>query len=128
MYCRKLEVKQEYFAKMDSIFPEKTILATNTSAIAITEIAEKSVHKERIIRNPLLNPAYLVPLVEVIKTKYVSDEVVQATYNLLAEAGKKPVIVKKMCLAFLQTVCSTHYSAKLCRLLKMILPGSKGCG
>lgn len=91
----KLEVKQEYFAKMDSIFPEKTILATNTSAIAITEIAEKSVHKERIIGTHYWNPAYLVPLVEVIKTKYVSDEVVQATYNLLAEAGKKPVIVKK---------------------------------
>ena len=45
----KLEIKQDYFAKMDAIFPVSTILATNTSAISITEIAEKSVHKERII-------------------------------------------------------------------------------
>lgn len=43
----KLEIKQDYFAKMDAIFPVSTILATNTSAISITEIAEKSVHKEQ---------------------------------------------------------------------------------
>lgn len=91
----KLEVKQEYFAKMDSIFPPSTILATNTSAIAITEIAEKSVHKERIIGTHYWNPAYLIPLVEVIKTKYVSEDTVKATYDLLREAGKRPVIVKK---------------------------------
>ena len=91
----KLEIKQDYFAKMDAIFPVSTILATNTSAISITEIAEKSVHKERIIGTHYWNPAYLVPLVEVIKTKYVSDETVQATYDLLKEAGKRPVIVKK---------------------------------
>lgn len=91
----KLEVKQDYFARMDAIFPVETILATNTSAIAITEIAEKSVHKERIIGTHYWNPAYLVPLVEVIRTKYVSDKVVQETFDLLAEAGKKPVIVKK---------------------------------
>ncbi len=91
----KLEVKQDYFARMDAIFPESTILATNTSAIAITEIAEKSVHKERIIGTHYWNPAYLVPLVEVIKTKYVSEDVVKATCELLSEAGKKPVVVKK---------------------------------
>ena len=91
----KLEIKQDYFAKMDAIFPPTTILATNTSAISITEIAEKSVYKERIIGTHYWNPAYLVPLVEVIKTKYVSDETVQATYDLLKEAGKRPVIVKK---------------------------------
>lgn len=90
-----LEIKQDYFAKMDQIFPVSTILATNTSAISITEIAEKSVHKERIIGTHYWNPAYLVPLVEVIRTKYVSEETVKATYDLLAEAGKKPVIVKK---------------------------------
>ena len=91
----KLEIKQDYFAKMDAILPVETILASNTSAIGITEIAEKSVHKERIIGTHYWNPAYLIPLVEVIKTKYVSEDVVKATYDLLAEAGKKPVIVKK---------------------------------
>lgn len=91
----KLEVKQEYFARMDKIFPPQTILASNTSAISITEIAEKSEHRERIIGTHYWNPAYLIPLVEVIRTKYVSDEIAQATYDLLEEAGKCPVFVKK---------------------------------
>lgn len=80
---------------MDKIFPVTTVLATNTSAISITEIAEKAEHKERIIGTHYWNPAYLIPLVEVIKTKYVSDETVKITYDLLKEAGKRPVIVKK---------------------------------
>ena len=90
-----LAIKQDYFAKMDGIFPVSTVLATNTSAISVTEIAEKSIHKERIIGTHYWNPAYLIPLVEVIKTRYVSEETVRKTCDLLAEAGKKPVIVKK---------------------------------
>lgn len=62
-----LAVKQDYFARLDALCGESTILATNTSAISVTEIAEKSVHKERIIGTHFWNPAYLVPLVEVIQ-------------------------------------------------------------
>lgn len=90
-----LAVKQDYFAKLDAMCPPETVLATNTSAISVTEIAEKSVHKERIIGTHFWNPAYLVPLVEVIKTRYVSEKVVEKTYSLLEEAGKCPVIVQK---------------------------------
>lgn len=90
-----LSVKQEYFRKLDELTPPETILATNTSAISITEIAEKSTNKSRIIGTHYWNPAYLVPLVEVIKTEYVSDEVVDQMFSLLNDAGKKPVLVKK---------------------------------
>ena len=61
----------------------------------MTEIAGKAVHKERIIGTHFWNPAYLVPLVEVIRTKYVSEETVAAVFQLMEEAGKKPVLVKK---------------------------------
>ncbi len=91
----KLEVKQEYFAKLDKLCPPSTILATNTSAISVTEIAEKSVHRERIIGTHFWKPAYLIPLVEVIKTKYVCECVVNQTYELLEDAEKMPVIVQK---------------------------------
>ncbi|MFV0465411.1 MAG: 3-hydroxyacyl-CoA dehydrogenase family protein [Lachnospiraceae bacterium] len=90
-----LKIKQDYFEKMDRIFPESTILATNTSAISITEIAANATHKERIIGTHFWNPAYIIPLVEVIKTEHVSEQVVTETYDLLKEAGKHPVIVKK---------------------------------
>lgn len=90
-----LTTKQEYFKKLDEICAPETILATNTSVISITEIAEKSTHKERIIGTHFWKPAYLVPLVEVIKTSYVSEKTVSETYNLLEEAGKTPVLVQK---------------------------------
>ena len=60
-----LAVKQDYFQKLDALCPPSTILTTNTSAISVTEIAEKAVHKERIIGTHFWNPAYLIPLVEV---------------------------------------------------------------
>lgn len=90
-----LAVKQDYFQKLDQLCPPETILATNTSAISVTEIAEKAVHKERIIGTHFWKPAYLIPLVEVIKTKYVSEQVVQETFDLMEEAGKTPVVVQK---------------------------------
>ncbi len=90
-----LEIKQNYFAKMDKLCPIDTILASNTSAISITEIAEKSEHKERIVGTHFWNPAYLIPLVEVIKTEFVSDKTIERTCHALEKASKKPVLVNK---------------------------------
>ena len=90
-----LAVKQDYFQKLDALCPPSTILATNTSAISVTEIAEKSEHKERIIGTHFWNPAYLVPLVEVINTKYASPAVMEEMCAIFRQAGKMPVVVKK---------------------------------
>lgn len=90
-----LEVKKKHFKLLDQLCDPSIILASNTSAISITEIAADAVHKDRIIGTHFWNPAYLVPLVEVIKTEYVSDETVHRTFELLENAGKKPVLVKK---------------------------------
>lgn len=90
-----LAVKQDYFQRLDGICSQKTILASNTSAISITEIASKAAHKERIIGTHYWNPPYLIPLVEVIRTQEVADEVVDRTFEILNDAGKHPVLVKK---------------------------------
>ncbi|MCI8740927.1 MAG: 3-hydroxyacyl-CoA dehydrogenase family protein [Oscillibacter sp.] len=90
-----LEVKQDYFQRLDAICSPKTILASNTSAISITEIASKSINKSRIIGTHYWNPPYLIPLVEVIRTADVSDETVNRTFEILLAADKHPVLVKK---------------------------------
>jgi len=90
-----LKTKQKFFALLDKLCPKETILATNTSVISITEIAEKAENKERIIGTHYWNPAYLIPLVEIIKTKYVSEETVEKTFSLMENIEKKPVIVNK---------------------------------
>ena len=90
-----LKIKQSYFAELDRLCPKETILASNTSAISITEIAAKAVNKDRIIGTHFWNPACLIPLVEVVKTVYVSEETVERTCDILTKAGKKPVVVQK---------------------------------
>lgn len=90
-----LSIKQNLFKELDEICPVDVILATNTSALSITEIASKSVHKERIVGTHFFNPAFLVPLVEIIRTVDTSDEVVDTVYDFMLNAGKKPVKVNK---------------------------------
>jgi 3-hydroxybutyryl-CoA dehydrogenase len=90
-----LELKQRTFAELDRLCPPETILCSNTSVISITEIAEKSKHRERIVGTHFWNPPYLIPLVEVVRAKESADWCMQATYELLARAGKHPVYVHK---------------------------------
>jgi 3-hydroxybutyryl-CoA dehydrogenase len=90
-----LELKQELFARLDALCPPGTILCSNTSVISITEIAMKARHRERIVGTHFWNPAYLIPLVEVVQAEESADWCVSATYELLMRVGKHPVHVRK---------------------------------
>lgn len=90
-----LALKQKIFQELDALCPVDTILATNTSVISITEIAEKSGKRERILGTHFWNPPYLIPLVEVIRGKETNTEVMDKTYDLLQKVGKHPVRVNK---------------------------------
>ena len=90
-----MEMKQDLFAQLEGIVSEKTIFCTNTSVMSPTEIASKCVHKERLCGTHFWNPAFLIPLVEVVKTPDTTDEVADTVMAVLTEAGKKPVLCKK---------------------------------
>lgn len=90
-----MNLKQSLFEILDKICEHHVILATNTSVMSITEIAQKAERKERIIGTHFWNPAYLIPLVEVVQTKDTSEEVIQQTMGLLSFLGKHPIRVKK---------------------------------
>lgn len=90
-----LDIKRNYFERLDKICDEDVVLASNTSSIRIAEIGQNCIHKERIIGMHFWNPAYITPLVEVIKTIHASDEMVQNICNILEKNGKKPIVVKK---------------------------------
>jgi len=91
----KLELKQKIFQDLDSFSPADAVLATNTSVISITQIAEKSKNRSRIVGTHFWNPPYLIPLVEVIRGDETAAEVVEKTYALLQRVGKHPVRVHK---------------------------------
>ncbi|MGQ4665451.1 3-hydroxyacyl-CoA dehydrogenase family protein [Metabacillus halosaccharovorans] len=90
-----MKLKQSLFERLDRICDHHVILATNTSVMSITEIAEKANEKERIIGTHFWNPAFLIPLVEVVRTEYTSEEVMERTIHLLNEVGKHPIRVNK---------------------------------
>lgn len=90
-----LELKQRIFKDLDSLCSPETILATNTSVISITEIAEKAKIRERILGTHFWNPPHLIPLVEVIRGNDTSDGAMDTAYDLLKRVGKHPVRVNK---------------------------------
>jgi 3-hydroxybutyryl-CoA dehydrogenase len=91
----KLPLKQRIFAELEALVSADAILASNSSAIPTTEIGRELKHRERVVGTHFWNPPHLVPLVEVIQNEKTSDEVVRATMDLLRDAGKTPVHVRR---------------------------------
>ncbi len=91
----KLPLKRRIFAELEREVAPDTILASNSSAIPSTEIGRDLKHRDRIVGTHFWNPPHLVPLVEVIQNEKTSPEVVRKTIDLLREAGKSPVHVRR---------------------------------
>jgi 3-hydroxybutyryl-CoA dehydrogenase len=87
----ELEPKRELFAQLDRICRPEAILATNTSALSVSAIAEAVQRPERVIGMHFFNPAPLLPLVEIVRAERSSDEAVDAAYEWAEQAGKQPV-------------------------------------
>ena len=91
----KLPLKQQIFAEVEKHVAPTTILASNSSAIPSTEIGRHLSKRERVVGTHFWNPPHLVPLVEVIQNEKTSVDVVQRTIELLRQAGKVPVHVRR---------------------------------
>lgn len=88
-----LKLKKKTFRELDSINKEG-IIASNTSSLSINEIANACKNKKRIIGMHFFNPVYMLPLVEIIKTKYTSNETIKEALVFLDKIDKKPIVVK----------------------------------
>jgi 3-hydroxybutyryl-CoA dehydrogenase len=63
----ELEPKRELFAELDRITRPDAVLATNTSALSVSDIAEATEHPERVVGMHFFNPAPVLPLVEIVR-------------------------------------------------------------
>jgi 3-hydroxybutyryl-CoA dehydrogenase len=90
-----LSLKQKLFTEIEKHVRPDTILASNTSVIPITKIMDGLAGRERALGTHWWNPPFLVPLVEIIETRWTSPQIVDFTMALHAAAGKKPAHVKK---------------------------------
>jgi 3-hydroxybutyryl-CoA dehydrogenase len=86
-----LDVKRDLFGELDRLVPPPAILATNTSALSVTQIADATVTPERVVGLHFFNPAPVLPLVEVVRTAHTSDESFDAAYAFAQRIGKEPV-------------------------------------
>ncbi len=91
----KLPLKQRLFAEIEAQVAPETVLASNSSAIPSTEIGRHLKCRERVIGTHFWNPPHLVPLVEVIQNEKTSERTLRRTMNLLRDAGKVPVHVRR---------------------------------
>jgi enoyl-CoA hydratase/3-hydroxyacyl-CoA dehydrogenase len=91
----ELKLKQQIFKEVDAKAPKHAILASNTSALSITEIAAATNRPEKVIGMHFFNPAQLMRLVEVIRGPKTSDETCNVTIELSKKFGKEPVLCKK---------------------------------
>jgi 3-hydroxybutyryl-CoA dehydrogenase len=87
----ELPVKRELFAELDRICRPEALLATNTSALSVTEIAAATQRPERVAGMHFFNPAPLMPLVEIVRAELTSDGVFERAYALGERLGKTPI-------------------------------------
>ena len=88
-----LDIKLQIFENLDSLCPDKTILASNTSSILISTIASATNRADKVIGMHFMNPVPIMKLVEVIKSKETSSQVVSTIMELSKNLGKVPVEV-----------------------------------
>jgi 3-hydroxybutyryl-CoA dehydrogenase len=87
----ELAPKQSLFADLERICRPDAVLATNTSALSVTEIASATSSPERVVGMHFFNPAPLMPLVEIIRAELTGDEAFEAAYTLGEKVGKHPI-------------------------------------
>ncbi len=87
----ELAPKQELFAELERLLGADAVIATNTSALSVTEIASGTSNPERIVGMHFFNPAPLMPLVEIIRAELTSDDAFETAYAFGEKLGKHPI-------------------------------------
>lgn len=98
-----LELKKKVFRELDSVAPPDAILASNTSAIPITQIAKATKRPHRVVGLHFFNPPILMALIEVIRADTTDDATLQAAVDFSKSLGKTVVVVRKDVPGFITT-------------------------
>lgn len=90
-----LKAKQELFAQMDKLAPERTILTTNSSTIVSSKLAQVTQRADRVCNMHFFNPALVMELVEVVVNPHTSQETADTVMEVSRRIGKTPILIKK---------------------------------
>lgn len=118
----KLEAKQSLFRQLEPVLGQKAVLATNTSSISITAVAQGLVHPERLIGWHFFNPAVRMKLVEVIPGVETDPDLVLALHALSKAWGKTSVDAPNTPGFIVNRVARPYYAEGLRLLAERIAP------
>ena len=90
----KIDIKKEIFRELSMQAGPKTIIATNTSALPVSELADCTVSPDRVIGLHFFNPVSRMKLVEVVVAKETSDETKERALAFVRQIGKQPIVVR----------------------------------
>ncbi|HEY3313902.1 MAG TPA: 3-hydroxyacyl-CoA dehydrogenase family protein [Bacillota bacterium] len=97
----RIELKRQVFAELDRICRPEVVLATNSSFIVGSKIADVTKRPDKVVNLHFFNPALVMELVEVVQGPRVSDETAGLTIDVARKMGKTPVLLKKEVYGFL---------------------------
>ena len=88
------ELKKELFAQADLFCGEETILASNTSSMSISALAENVERRDRFVGLHFFNPPHVMKLIEIVRGQRTSDETVAQVREVAEKMGKMPIVVR----------------------------------
>jgi 3-hydroxyacyl-CoA dehydrogenase/enoyl-CoA hydratase/carnithine racemase len=90
----ELELKQQEFAELEQVVADDCILATNTSALSITDMSAQLRHPQRVAGMHFFNPVALMPLLEVVRAEETSEEALATVWTVGEKLRKRPILVE----------------------------------
>ena len=91
----KLDAKRQLFSEVDRLAPANAIIATNSSTIVSSKIADATNRPDKVCNLHFFNPVLVMELVEVVKGPHTSDETANLAFNFVKEIKKVPILLKK---------------------------------
>ena len=89
----EIDVKRQVFGELEEVISPECVLATNTSALSVTEMAAGLQHPERVVGLHFFNPVALMPLVEIVRTPETDDATLATAFEVATKLRKRPVLV-----------------------------------
>jgi 3-hydroxyacyl-CoA dehydrogenase len=89
----EMSVKQQVFAEVEAVVSPECVLATNTSALSVTEMASKLEHPERVVGLHFFNPVAVLPLLEVVRAERTDDAALATAFAVGKQLKKSCVLV-----------------------------------
>jgi 3-hydroxybutyryl-CoA dehydrogenase len=114
-----LAIKRNIFAQLDKIAPPNAILATNSSYLVSSKIADATGRPDKVLNMHFFNPALMMKTVEVVQGPHVSDETVERVMEVARALGKNPARVNKEIYGFLCNRIFSVLTKEACYLLDM---------